>query len=72
MNKLTLSIAILAATNAMVASVVAQDSSTLEEITIVGSKATLISAIEKQRESNSLISVVDSDAMGSFADTTAA
>ena len=72
MNKLTLSIAILAATNAMVASVVAQDSSTLEEITIVGSKATLISAVEKQRESNSLISVVDSDAMGSFADTTAA
>jgi len=72
MNKLTLSIAILAATNAMVESVVAQDSSTLEEITIVGSKATLISAIEKQRESNSLISVVDSDAMGSFADTTAA
>ena len=72
MNKLTLSIAMLAATNAMVASVVAQDSSTLEEITIVGSKATLISAVEKQRESNSLISVVDSDAMGSFADTTAA
>ena len=53
MNKLTLSIAILAATNAMVASVIAQDSSTLEEITNVGSKATLISAIEKQRGSNS-------------------
>ena len=32
----------------------------------------MISAVEKQRESNSLISVVDSDAMGSFADTTAA
>jgi hypothetical protein len=53
MNKLTLSIAILAATNAMVASVIAQDSSTLAEITSVGSKATLISAIEKRRGSNS-------------------
>ena len=62
----------MSAINVMAANVMAQDVSGLEEITVVGTKATLISAIGKQRESNNLISVVDSDALGSFADTTAA
>ena len=72
MKKLVLSIAVMSAINVMAGSVMAQGISGLEEITVVGTKATLISAIEKQRESNNLISVVDSDALGSFADTTAA
>ena len=72
MKKLVLSIAVMSAINVMAANVMDQDVSGLEEITVVGTKATLISAIEKQRESNNLISVVDSDALGSFADTTAA
>lgn len=50
----------------------AQNAGGLEEITVVGSKASLLSAVEKQRESDSIISVVDSDALGGFADTTAA
>ena len=72
MKKLALSIAVMSAINVMAANVMAQDVSGIEEIIVVGTKATLISAIEKQRESNNLISVVDSDALGSFADTTAA
>ncbi len=44
----------------------------VEEVIVVGSKASLISAIDKQRESNKIISVVDSDALGEFPDTTAA
>mgnify|MGYP006078392243 FL=1 len=72
MKKLNLCLALLTASSVMAISAVAEDASSIEEVTVVGSKATLISAIEKQRESNNLISVVDSDAMGSFADTTAA
>jgi TonB-dependent receptor len=72
MKKLALSIAVMSAINVMAANVMAQDVSGIEEIIVVGTKVTLISAIEKQRESNNLISVVDSDALGSFADTTAA
>ena len=72
MKKLVLSIAVMSAINVMAGNVMAQGVSGLEEITVVGTKATLISAIDKQRESNNLISVVDSDALGSFADTTAA
>ena len=50
----------------------AQNAGGLEEITVIGSKASLLSAVDKQRESDSIISVVDSDALGGFADTTAA
>ena len=50
MKKLVLSIAVMSAINVMAANVMAQDVSGLEEITVVGTKATLISAIEKQRE----------------------
>ena len=51
---------------AMVHSVSAQDS--LEEIVVVGSRASLASALEKRRNSDKVIGVVDSDAIGNFAD----
>lgn len=44
----------------------------LEEVVVIGTKASLVSAIEKQRQSNLIVSVVDSDALGDFPDTTAA
>ena len=44
----------------------------VEEVLVVGTKASLISAQEKQRASDRIISVVDSDALGDFPDTTAA
>ena len=54
-------------------SIIAQEESTdVEEVVVVGTKASIISAIEKQRESNQIVSVIDSDALGEFPDTTAA
>jgi len=50
----------------------AQDKENYEEVIVVGTKASLISAIDKQRSSNKIISVIDSDALGEFPDTTAA
>ena len=50
----------------------AQDVDNIEEVVVIGSKASLISAVDKQREADNIISVVDSDALGGFADTTAA
>jgi len=49
-----------------------EDSENIEELFVVGTKASIISAIEKQRESDQIISVIDSDALGEFPDTTAA
>ena len=49
-----------------------EDSQITEELLVVGTKASIISAIEKQRESNQILSVIDSDALGEFPDTTAA
>ena len=49
-----------------------EDSEITEELLVVGTKASIISAIEKQRESNQILSVIDSDALGEFPDTTAA
>lgn len=46
----------------------AQDPVDLDEIVVVGSRASLTSAIQKQRNANSVIGVVDSDAIGNFAD----
>ena len=40
----------------------------IEEIVVVGSRASLQSAIQKQRDSNKVAGVVDSDAIGNFAD----
>ena len=44
----------------------------VEELVVIGTKASIVSAIEKQRKSNLIVSVVDSDALGDFPDTTAA
>jgi TonB-dependent receptor len=40
----------------------------IEEITVVGSRASLQSAIQKQRDSDKVVGVIDSDALGTFAD----
>ena len=44
----------------------------IEEVMVVGTRSTLMSAIDKQAMSDKLISVIDSDALGAFADSTAA
>ena len=44
----------------------------MEETIVVGTRASLRSAIDKQELADKLISVVDSDALGDFPDTTAA
>ena len=49
-----------------------EDNDAVEEVVTVGTKASLISAIDKQRNSNLIVSIVDSDALGDFPDTTAA
>lgn len=43
-------------------------SDSLQEVVVYGSRGALINALERQRESNKVSSVVDSDAMGNFAD----
>ncbi len=44
----------------------------VEEVIVTGTRSSLMSAIDKQEAADSLISVVDSDALGDFPDTTAA
>ena len=44
----------------------------IEEVLVIGTRASLMSAVEKQEMSDKIISVVDSDALGDFPDTTAA
>ena len=44
----------------------------IEDVVVIGTLASIISAIEKQRESDQIVSIVDSDALGDFPDTTAA
>ena len=53
-------------------SVYSQEVDTVEEIVTVGTKASLKSAIDKQREADQVVSIVDSDALGEFPDETAA
>jgi len=53
-------------------SVFSQEVDTVEEIVTVGTKASLKSAIDKQREADQVVSIVDSDALGEFPDETAA
>ncbi|MDA0880379.1 MAG: TonB-dependent receptor [Proteobacteria bacterium] len=50
----------------------AQGLENVEEVVVIGTKASLKSAIDKQRSSQKIISVIDSDALGDFPDTTAA
>ena len=51
-------------------SVYSQEVDTVEEIVTVGTKASLKSAIDKQREADQVVSIVDSDALGEFPDET--
>jgi len=44
----------------------------VEEVLVVGTRATLMRAVDKQMMADGIISVVDSDALGNFPDTTAA
>ena len=48
------------------------DTPTIEMIEVVGTRATLMNAIDRQRDAQNIISVVDSDALGNFPDSTAA
>jgi len=52
---------------AVTAQIHAQES-TIESVEVVGSRASLQNAIEKQRNSDKIAGVVDSDAIGNFAD----
>ncbi len=45
-----------------------QEHSNIEEVQVTGSRGALINALERQRESDKVASVVDSDSMGNFAD----
>lgn len=45
---------------------------TVEEVVVVGTRATLMRAVDKQMMADGILSVVDSDALGNFPDTTAA
>ena len=52
---------------------VAQDNEeSVEEVVVVGTKASIVSALSKQQASDKIVSVADSDALGDFPDTTAA
>ena len=55
-----------------ISSIAQESEDSVEEVITVGTKASLISAIDKQRNSNLIVSIVDSDALGDFPDTTAA
>src|SRR5690606_41573977 len=44
----------------------------MEEIVVTASRASLTNALGKQRNSDRVLSVVDSDALGNFTDNTAA
>ena len=68
-KKLLSVLALLSISNSFIAQ---ESEDSVEEVVTVGTKASLISAIDKQRNSNLIVSVVDSDALGDFPDTTAA
>ena len=60
---LAIAISLAASTGAF-----AQSTDNIDEIIVTGSRASLQSAIRKQRDSNKVAGVVDSDAIGNFAD----
>mgnify|MGYP006075800731 CR=1 FL=1 len=49
-----------------------EESAVTEEIVVYGSRSALLNALEKQRASDKIVGVVDSDDMGNFADTNVA
>jgi TonB-dependent receptor len=65
LSRNTLSIAVGLAVSAQA---MAQQPPALDEIVVVGSRASLQSALQKQRNSDKVVGVVDSDALGNFAD----
>ena len=50
----------------------AQVQNTIEEVVVRGSRSSLQSAIQKQRDSNKVAAVIDADSLGNFADTNVA
>lgn len=44
----------------------------LEEVVVVGTRASLQSAIERKEDANNIVGIIDADAFGDFPDTTAA
>ncbi|MFT4886999.1 MAG: TonB-dependent receptor [Pseudohongiellaceae bacterium] len=50
----------------------AQSQNTIEEVVVRGSRSSLQSAIQKQRDSNKVAGVIDADSLGNFADTNVA
>jgi len=50
----------------------AQSQSVIEEVVVRGSRSSLQSAIQKQRDSNKVAAVIDADSLGNFADTNVA
>ena len=53
-------------------SIYSQETDNVEEVVTLGTKASIKSGIEKQRNSDQIVSVVDSDSLGEFPDETAA
>ncbi len=47
----------------------AQVQNTIEEVVVRGSRSSLQSAIQKQRDSNKLAAVIDATSLGNFAET---
>lgn len=53
---------------ALALAVQAQAQNVIEEIEVIGSRASLQNAIDRQRNSNKVVGVIDSDSIGNFAD----
>ena len=51
-------------------SIYSQETDNVEEVVTLGTKASIKSGIEKQRNSDQIVSVVDSDSLGEFPDET--
>lgn len=63
---------ILGLSSLSVAQTSTEQEQAMEEIVVTGSRASLTSALSKQRNADRVLSVADSDALGNFPDTTAA
>jgi len=64
---LVVALNLMAPANAM-----SQEKSVSEEIVVYGSRSALLNALERQRASDKIVGVVESDDMGNFADTNVA
>ncbi|MDF1765335.1 MAG: TonB-dependent receptor [Gammaproteobacteria bacterium] len=66
--KSKIAVAVATAVASVFSAVVSAQTENLDEILVVGSRASLSSAIQKQRESDKVSGVIDADAIGNFAD----